>query len=144
MYVDLKGRSSSVTVLKKVFVSPPYSLSVEASQSAEIRCLPPQGVPPARIYWLRNNVPIETDSDHSLMVSTEGHLLLGEAKLNHQANYTCVAENIVAKRLSDPVTLTVYGNFTNKIPKLNNNGTKCEGAIKNIFCLICIDVCLPQ
>ena len=25
------------------------------------------------------------------------------------ANYTCVAENIAGKRLSDPVSLTVYG-----------------------------------
>lgn len=28
------------------------------------------------------------------------------------ANYTCVAENIAGKRLSDPVSLTVYGKFS--------------------------------
>lgn len=27
------------------------------------------------------------------------------------ANYTCVAENIAGKRLSEPVSLTVYGKF---------------------------------
>lgn len=27
------------------------------------------------------------------------------------ANYTCVAENIAGKRLSDPVSLTVYGKY---------------------------------
>ena len=68
------------------------------------------GVPPPRVYWLRNNVPVDTESD-TLLVSSEGHLLVGQAKLSHQANYTCVAENIAAKRLSEPVSLTVYGEF---------------------------------
>lgn len=96
--------------LKKQFESPPYSVSVEAGQSTELRCLPPVGVPPPRVYWLRNNVPVDTESD-TLLVSSEGHLLVGQAKLSHQANYTCVAENIAAKRLSEPVSLTVYGEF---------------------------------
>lgn len=96
--------------LKKQFESPPYSVSVEAGQSTELRCLPPVGVPPPRVYWLRNNVPVDTESD-TLLVSSEGHLLVGQAKLSHQANYTCVAENIAAKRLSEPVSLTVYGKF---------------------------------
>jgi len=96
--------------LKKQFESPPYSVSVEAGQSTELRCLPPVGVPPPRVYWLRNNIPVDTESD-TLLVSSEGHLLIGQAKLSHQANYTCVAENIAAKRLSEPVSLTVYGKF---------------------------------
>ncbi|KMR05368.1 netrin receptor unc5c-like protein [Lasius niger] len=98
-----------VAYLKKQFESPPYSVSVEAGQSTELRCLPPVGVPPPRVYWLRNNVPVDTESD-TLLVSSEGHLLIGQAKLSHQANYTCVAENIAAKRLSEPVSLTVYVN----------------------------------
>lgn len=93
--------------MKKQFESPPYSVSVEAGHSTELRCLAPLGVPPPRVYWLRNNVPVDADSD-TLLVSSEGHLLVGQAKLSHQANYTCVAENIAAKRLSDPVSLTVY------------------------------------
>ncbi|KAF7405380.1 hypothetical protein HZH66_004286 [Vespula vulgaris] len=98
-----------VAYLKKQFESPPYSVSVEAGHSTELRCLAPLGVPPPRVYWLRNNVPVDADSD-TLLVSSEGHLLVGQAKLSHQANYTCVAENIAAKRLSDPVSLTVYLN----------------------------------
>lgn len=98
-----------VAYLKKQFESPPYSVSVEAGQSTELRCLPPVGVPPPRVYWLRNNIPVDTESD-TLLVSSEGHLLIGQAKLSHQANYTCVAENIAAKRLSEPVSLTVYVN----------------------------------
>lgn len=103
--------NSSFSDLKKQFESPPYSVSVEAGQSTELRCLPPVGVPPPRVYWLRNNIPVDTESD-TLLVSSEGHLLVGQAKLSHQANYTCVAENIAAKRLSEPVGLTVYGEFT--------------------------------
>lgn len=85
-------------------------MSVEAGQSTELRCLPPMGVPPPRVYWLRNNIPVDIEPD-TLLVSSEGHLLIGQAKLSHQANYTCVAENIAAKRLSEPVSLTVYGTF---------------------------------
>ncbi|XP_076172682.1 netrin receptor UNC5C isoform X4 [Ptiloglossa arizonensis] len=108
---QIKSQPATVDVayLKKQFESPPYSVSVEAGQSTELRCLPPVGVPSPRVYWLRNNVPVDTESD-TLLVSSEGHLLVGQAKLSHQANYTCVAENIAAKRLSEPVSLTVYVN----------------------------------
>ncbi|XP_076228711.1 netrin receptor UNC5C isoform X3 [Nomia melanderi] len=108
---QIKSQPATVDVayLKKQFESPPYSVSVEAGQSTELRCLPPVGIPSPRVYWLRNNVPVDTESD-TLLVSSEGHLLVGQAKLSHQANYTCVAENIAAKRLSEPVSLTVYVN----------------------------------
>ncbi|XP_076282804.1 netrin receptor UNC5C isoform X3 [Lasioglossum baleicum] len=108
---QIKSQPATVDVayLKKQFESPPYSVSVEAGQSTELRCLPPVGIPSPRVYWLRNNVPVDIESD-TLLVSSEGHLLVGQAKLSHQANYTCVAENIAAKRLSEPVSLTVYVN----------------------------------
>ncbi|XP_031784792.1 netrin receptor UNC5C isoform X3 [Nasonia vitripennis] len=99
-----------VAYLKKQFESPPYSVSVEAGQSTELRCLPPIGLPPPRVYWLRNGVTLDTDASDTLLVSSEGHLLVGQAKLQHQANYTCVAENIAAKRSSEPASITVYVN----------------------------------
>lgn len=46
-----------------------------------------------------------------MIVSSEGNLLIGQARLQDTANYTCVAENVAAKRLSDPALLTVYGKF---------------------------------
>lgn len=110
-FIKTSTYNDSFPDLKKQFESPPYSVSVEAGQSTELRCLPPVGVPPPRVYWLRNNIPVDTESD-TLLVSSEGHLLIGQAKLSHQANYTCVAENIAAKRLSEPVSLTVYGKFS--------------------------------
>jgi len=98
------------TDLKKTFTSVPYSVSVETDRNVELRCLPPEGVPPPRVYWLRNNVPIEPDNN--MIVSSEGNLLIGQARLQDTANYTCVAENVAAKRLSDPALLTVYGEFS--------------------------------
>lgn len=98
------------TDLKKTFTSVPYSVSVETDRNVELRCLPPEGVPPPRVYWLRNNVPIEPDNN--MIVSSEGNLLIGQARLQDTANYTCVAENVAAKRLSDPALLTVYGKFS--------------------------------
>lgn len=74
----------------------------------EMRCIPPAGVPPAKVYWLRNNVPLE-QGDTNIILSNEGHLLISQARLQDTANYTCVAENIAAKRQSDPAMLTVYG-----------------------------------
>ncbi|XP_033225992.1 netrin receptor UNC5C isoform X2 [Belonocnema kinseyi] len=108
---QIKSQPATIDVayLKKQFESPPYSQSVEAGQGAELRCIPPIGVPQPRVYWLRNGVNLEAETD-TLLVSSEGHLLVGQAKLSHQANYTCVAENIAAKRLSDPASLTVYVN----------------------------------
>lgn len=111
--------------LKKHFLSPPYSLSVEVGRNAELRCSPPLGVPTPKVYWLRNGSPLETtaagaasassDADPNeatasgFVQSADGHLLLGEAELRHQGNYSCVAENLAARRVSEPAVLTIYG-----------------------------------
>lgn len=112
--------------LKKHFLSPPYSLSVEVGHNAELRCSPPLGVPSPKVYWLRNGSPLETaaagaasisadanpnemSSAAGFVQSADGHLLLGETELRHQGNYSCVAENIAARRVSEPAVLTVYG-----------------------------------
>lgn len=84
------------------------------------------GVPLPKVYWLRNGSPLETtttaasgaseangpddvSSATSFVQSADGHLLLGEAELKHQGNYSCVAENLAARRVSEPAVLTVYG-----------------------------------
>jgi len=103
-----------VSDLKKPFTSVPYSVSVETDRNVELRCLPPDGVPPPRVYWLRNNVQIEPDNN--MIVSSEGNLLIGQARLQDTANYTCVAENVASKRLSDPALLTVYGEYSTAGP----------------------------
>lgn len=124
--VRYRGPFISYVDLKKHFLSPPYSLSVEVGRNAELRCSPPLGVPSPKVYWLRNGSPLETaaagaasvsadanpnemSSATGFVQSADGHLLLGEAELRHQGNYSCVAENIAARRVSEPAVLTVYG-----------------------------------
>ncbi|XP_058801895.1 netrin receptor UNC5C isoform X2 [Phymastichus coffea] len=111
--INSQPATIDVAYLKKQFESPPYSVSVEAGQGTELRCLAPIGLPPPRVYWLRNGLALdasEPSTADTLLVSSEGHLLVGQAKLSHMANYTCVAENIAAKRQSDPASITVYVN----------------------------------
>lgn len=93
--------------MKKQFEESPAPTRVEMGQQTELRCVAPIGVPPPRIYWLQGGQPLQTDT--SVIVSTDGHLLIGEARAQDTNNYTCVAENIAAKRMSAPVQLTVYG-----------------------------------
>ncbi|XP_043525379.1 netrin receptor UNC5C-like isoform X1 [Frieseomelitta varia] len=128
---QIRGQPATVEVayLKKHFLSPPYSLSVEAGRNAELRCTPPLGVPQPKVYWLKNGSPLETVASstppassvangipndvtaaNNFLQTGDGHLTLGRAELRHQGNYSCVAENIAARRVSEPAVLTVYVN----------------------------------
>ncbi|KAK1126882.1 hypothetical protein K0M31_004503 [Melipona bicolor] len=127
---QIRGQPATVEVayLKKHFLSPPYSLSVEAGRNAELRCTPPLGVPQPKVYWLKNGSPLETVASstpassvadgipndvtaaNNFVQTGDGHLILGRAELRHQGNYSCVAENIAARRVSEPAVLTVYVN----------------------------------
>lgn len=85
----------------------PTSTRVEKGHQTELRCVAPVGLPPPRIYWLRNGQALQTDT--SIIVTSEGHLLISQAQEHDTGNYTCVAENIAAKRTANPAQVTVYG-----------------------------------
>lgn len=83
---------------------------MELERQVELRCLAPEGVPPPEITWLRNGVPVEPKKEGSnLIISSEGHLLVVQARLADMGNYTCAAENVAGRRLSDTAILTVLG-----------------------------------
>lgn len=82
-------------------------VKVELGHHTELKCIAPQGMPPPRVYWLRGGQMLQSDS--SVLVTTEGHLLIGEARTQDTGNYTCVAENIAAKRLAPTSQIIVYG-----------------------------------
>ncbi|XP_045470245.1 netrin receptor UNC5B [Harmonia axyridis] len=97
-----------VAYLKKQFDVNPESTRVEIGHQMELRCVAPMGMPPPRIYWLRGGQPLQSDT--TMLVSSEGQLLISQARPQDTGNYTCVAENIAAKRLSNPAQITVYVN----------------------------------
>ncbi|XP_052738335.1 netrin receptor UNC5C isoform X2 [Bicyclus anynana] len=107
---DIRSQPAIVELsyLKKQFVVSPSPTSVEAGSAASLRCSPPAAAPPPRVSWLKHGVPLQ--QDHNVLISAEGNLLISRATLQDMANYSCVAENIAGKKISESATLTVYVN----------------------------------
>jgi netrin receptor unc-5 len=81
-------------------------------KSVEIRCLPPTGEPKPTISWLKNNEKMNLNLDETrILISNEGSLLINDVRLVDNGNYTCVAENIAGRRMSDMAQLIVEGKY---------------------------------
>ncbi|KAF2355547.1 UPA domain [Trinorchestia longiramus] len=104
--------SVSVAYLRRHFFEPPYSRSVALESQVEMRCLPPDGQPPPSTFWLKNDRPIDFSVEMNYRVSSEGSLLVLSAGRDDVGNYSCVAENVAAKRESEPASLKVYKDGT--------------------------------
>lgn len=105
-------RSQPATIelayIKKHFSVAPESQVVKQYTSVTFRCEPPPAAPFVQIYWLKNGAPVVTDDN--VQISKEGDLFIKQATLLDMANYTCVAENLAGKRMSEPALLTVFVN----------------------------------
>ena len=63
-------------------------------------------------FILRNGVPIQTHGgDSNFIMSSTGHLLILQARLEDSANYSCVAANIARQRTSPKALVTVYSEY---------------------------------
>ena len=58
---------------------------------------------------MKDGVQIDVDADINYIISSEGNLLISQARLSDSGNYTCGAENIVGRRMSESATLSVLG-----------------------------------
>ncbi|XP_076327168.1 netrin receptor UNC5C-like isoform X2 [Tachypleus tridentatus] len=96
--------------LKKYFINQPLSTSVEIDGQISLHCLPPEGVPPPKVFWLRNDEIIDTSRETNFIISNEGNLLISQVRLADSGNYTCGAKNIANQRFSETATVTVYVN----------------------------------
>lgn len=117
-----------VTDLKKQFeANPDATYMVELGHQVDLKCVPPVGMPPPRVYWLRGGQLLLSDTD--VLVTSEGNLLIGQARQQDTGNYTCVAENIAAKRMATTSQIVVFGKSLQsfclvEISKRNFNGPK--------------------
>lgn len=110
---EVKSRKAVIKVayLKKHFPHHPYSQNVELEKQIELKCLPPEGLPNPEVFWLRNGELLETRKEGSnYIISSEGNLVIIQTRLADMGNYTCVAQNIAGKRLSETAQLTVHVN----------------------------------
>uniref|UniRef100_W8AYM5 Netrin receptor UNC5 n=2 Tax=Ceratitis capitata TaxID=7213 RepID=W8AYM5_CERCA len=108
-----KSQSATISIayVRKHFATSPTSLKVELGTKAELHCEPPGGYPEPKITWFKNNSPIQKDNDHGILVSTDDMTITFDAvSLQDMANYTCCAENVAGKRISDSAVLIVYVN----------------------------------
>ena len=69
-----------------------------------------------QVFWLKDGAEIDDKGDVNFIVSSEGSLIINVARLSDSGNYTCGAQNIVTRRLSQTVALTVYGKCSCKDP----------------------------
>lgn len=105
-------RSQPATIelayIKKHFTVAPQSQLVKQYSPVSFRCEPPPAAPFAQLYWLKNGAPVVVDDN--VQISKDGDLAIKQATLLDMANYTCVAENLAGKRISEPALLTVFVN----------------------------------
>ena len=62
----------------------------------------------SQVFWMKDNVEIDVDSEINFIISHDGNLLINQARLSDSGNYTCGAQNLASRRLSEAATLNVY------------------------------------
>ena len=62
-----------------------------------------------QIFWLRDGDRLNVADENNLIISSDGNLIISQARMRDAANYSCGAQNIVGRRISDPARLSVYG-----------------------------------
>lgn len=78
--------------------------------TVEMRCDTPAGEPMPSVYWLKDNIEINTRSDSArIKLSNDNSLLILMSKITDSGDYVCVATNLVDKRISKPARLTILG-----------------------------------
>ena len=107
--MSLHCRFPGFSDLRREFETPPYSRQVSLGSQVEMRCHPPKGKPAPMVTWLKNGAPVRERDGGNLLVTGAGHLIVVKTRWADAANYSCVAENVAARRVSPPAQLAVYG-----------------------------------
>lgn len=58
---------------------------------------------------MKDDKEIEPKVDKNLIIAHDGALIIAIARLTDSGNYTCGARNLASHRLSQTVTVTIYG-----------------------------------
>ena len=60
-----------------------------------------------QISWLKNKVEMIAGRESNYLQAADGHLIIVQVRKEDVANYSCVAENLVNRRVSQPARLEV-------------------------------------
>lgn len=111
-YNSVKSRRGVIKVayLRKQFEREPLSTSVELDSAAQLQCLPPIGEPLPEVFWTKDGEVIDVLKEINFIISNEGNLIISQARPSDMGNYTCGAQNVASRRLSESAILTVFVN----------------------------------
>ena len=58
---------------------------------------------------MKNKMEIQVERDSNFLQSADGHLIIVQVREQDMGNYTCVAENLINRRISPPARLDIFG-----------------------------------
>jgi netrin receptor unc-5 len=62
-----------------------------------------------KVFWLKDGEQVDPRRDLNFIISNEGNLIISQMRLEDVGNYTCGAQNVASRRLSESAQLTVFG-----------------------------------
>jgi len=106
--VHSRSATIKIAFLKSDFEEEPHNENKVVGEPIEINCVPPAGEPKPKVSWLKDGQLIDPNDDRNLMIDYKGSLVIRAAKLRDAGKYTCMAENMVETRRSQPAKIDVY------------------------------------
>ncbi|XP_058056344.1 netrin receptor unc-5-like [Anopheles bellator] len=104
-HVKTQPVTIQVATIKKQINITPKTVRVSTGGRAELICNA-SATPVAKVVWQKNGVTLHANPPYVLLA--ENSLLIARVEMQDMANYTCIAENIAGKRISEPVPITVF------------------------------------
>jgi leucine-rich repeat transmembrane protein FLRT len=63
------------------------------------------------VFWIKDGRELNVKEDVNYIISSEGSLIISQARLQDTGNYTCGAQNMASRRTSDSAGLVVFREY---------------------------------
>ncbi|OAF67868.1 Netrin receptor unc-5 [Intoshia linei] len=135
-----------IAYIKKRFSLDPLNTQLKLNSFLELKCIGPQANPKANITWYLADEPIKYHTFDNVAVSKDNNLIIQNFIKENVGKYTCVAENIAARRYSKPAIVSLseenkWSEWTSWSPcsKICGEGLQyreryCQVSLDKTFC----------